>query len=325
MKSVKTSQKLVLSITYLLYFILLEACSQTAIKGYDLFEENERDKIVSQKVTKVSVIQIGLDTAGTSLWKRLYNEKYYNKFGLIYMSVSPKYEKLSWPTTPTGGLTQAQIDYYLRMNETNIPTGTTDTTFYFYDKNYNLIKRKNQFIASFKYDRNNNLVETCTTLDYGEIVCNYIMYEYDEVGRIISKTDSAGAMSSMGARPRKSFSKKGVFKYDGLGRVVFDGAYDRVFNERNQLIEVMKKFEGSDVPSEKFEFFYDEYGNRVKEIYTRIVSSSWNPNTNAVSNIVTQQSHKHYYYDQKGLLIQEKVLDERSVLRSLLNYEYEFY
>jgi len=46
--------------------------------------------------------------------------------------------------------------------------------------------------------------------------------------------------------------------------------------------------------------------------------------TNTTSNIKTNTTRKYFYYDDKGLLKQEKTLDKNDKLISLLNYEYKF-
>jgi hypothetical protein len=309
---------------YFVYCVfLLHSCNQITSQKYDLFETNKVEYIKKFKIAKLNIIEIGLDTSGNARWKRINKTEFYNKYGLIYMTVSPGYETSSWPTAPEGGLTQNQIAYNLKMSETNIQNGRFDTTFFYYDKRNNLIKIENNFNTTIKYDKFNNEIVRCFSSEFSENVCNYKSYEYDEDGQIVFRIDSTGIMSARNGIKRNSNSEKKYYAYDSLGRIVFDGEYERKFDKDNKLISVAKKNEFSNIPSEEFEFSYDKDGNKIKETYTRIVSTEWNSINNTEKITKLQTTVKYFYYDENGLLIQEKTLDETSKLVSLLNYEYE--
>jgi hypothetical protein len=315
--------KSVLTVVVILTFAT--SCNNINRKPYNIFEEHERETVLYNKISQITEIEIGLDTAGNSQWKRISSTKLYDKKGFIIETITPEYMTRPWPKSSPGGMTIDEMSYHTQMSETNIPNGKADTTYFNYDERGNLNSIKNRYLTTYKYDEYNNLTEKCVTSDYTETVCNIKSYEYDKNNRIISIIDSAGVMSSTSGRKRNIPANKSIFKYDNAGRVIFDGKYKRIFNNKDQLIEVKDFNQESNSFSDKYVFTYDSENRKVSEEFTKVVSSSWNPETNIVSNIKTAITKKYLYYNDRGLLKQEKTLDKNDKLISLMNYEYLFY
>jgi len=315
----KSISILIVSLILAIYF------NNTTKKPYDLFEVHEREIVLQNKISKITKIEIGLDTTGNSLWKRISETKLYDKEGFLIMEISPKYVSRPWPKSSPDGMTIDEMNYYSIISKTNIPNGEADTTHFGYDKNEKLISIKDEFLTTYKYDKYDSPIEKCVSSEYLETVCHIKRYEYDENERIISRVDSSGVMASRKGRKWNIPTKKIFYKYDNEGRITFEGEYERVFNDKGQLIEVKQFIEGNDSLGDKYIFAYNSEGKRVSEKYTRVISSSWNPETNVVSNIKTKTTYKYFYYNEKGLLKQEKILNENDKLTSLKNYEYAFY
>jgi|GEM_PF-2085605 len=303
-------------IVILTFLSLIIGCSNTTKNSkYNLFEDHERDIVFKNKIHQITEIKIGLDTAGNSLWKRTELIKFFNKDGLLIMTVLPKYlTRDPFPKHKSGssGFSLNDLNNIEYLTETNIPNGDADTVFYEYDNRHNLISRKeNDFITTYKYDINNNCTEKCWKGEYSESSCNYSFFEYNKENQIITKTDSFGVRSNNLGIKVNNPNRKLYYKYDKLGRVIFDGEFERVFNDKNQLTEVSNL--SNKERSDKFLFFYDKNGLRVKK--TWIEKSIYYKRT----------SDTYFFYNEKGLLREAKVLNEKNTLTELKRYEYSFY
>lgn len=310
-------------LTVILFIVI--SCSANFQEKYDLFEKNERVYILKNKISEIIEYEIGLDTSGNSMWKRVSNRKLYNKAGLLIQSSSPDYISRPWKVNGSQGASLEEINYNLKMSKTDIPSGKIETTSYEYDDKGNLISLKGTNIhITYKYDINNNEIEKCVSSEYGETVCNYKKFIYDENQKIKYSIDSLGVRASSDGRKYDLPTKKYYFKYDKNGKVVFDGIYNRIFNEEGFLSSIYKLSEDNKNIIQQFDYKYDTNSRKVSETYTQQVSSSWDPMTNITSNIKTNTTRKYFYYDDKGLLKQEKTLDNKDKLVSLINYEYKF-
>jgi hypothetical protein len=301
------------------------SCNIQAQKKYDLFEKDNREYVLNNNISEIIEYEIGLDTSGTSMWKRVSNRKLYNKEGLLIKSSSPDYISRDWKVNGSQGATLEEINYNLKMSKTDIPSGKIETTSYEYDDKGNLISLKGSNIhITYKYDINNNEIEKCVSSEYGETVCNYKKFIYDENQKIKYSIDSLGVRASSDGRKYDLPTKKYYFTYDKKGNVVFDGTYNRKFNEQGLLISIFKLSQDNKNIIHQYEYKYDNNNRKVSETFTQQISSSWDPVTNTTSNIKTNTTRKYFYYDDKGLLKQEKTLDKNDKLISLLNYEYKF-
>lgn len=299
--------------------ISITSCNTNNKKTFDLFERKEQEIALENGISQISEIEIGLDTAGNSLWKRTNQIKYYDDKGLLVKVIRPLYFTKTWAKSSSGlGMTLDEMSYNMRMSETNIPNGKVDTTFYSYDDKENLISIKGKYLTTYKYDEHNNEIEKCISAEYYETVCHSKKYSYNENGDIISRIDSSGARSSSRGRKINIPTNKIFFKYDKEGRIIYDGEFKRIFNDKGQLVKMTDSIEGN-----KYAFTYDNEGKRVTETFTLIVSKSWD-SKNVLTNVKTSTTKKYFYYNEKGLLKQEKQLDENDKLISLKNYEYVF-
>ena len=238
---------------------LLISCNKSNINTYDLFENHERDIVVKNKISRITETKIGLDIYGNSLWKRTELIKCFNEKGYLIMKICPEYLKSS-VECPQG------IDvftfYSSDMSSTNISNGRSDTTYYKYDTQGNLITEKlHGLIITRKYDINNNCTETCVKTDYSETGCNYSIFMYDKQNRVIARLDSFGVNSNNQGIKYQRPNTKSLYEYDKLGRIIFDGKIKRVFNTKNQLSELTENDDGF---SNKYLCFYNEDGNRVQ-------------------------------------------------------------
>lgn len=292
------------------------SCNIQAQKKYDLFEKDNREYVLNNNISEIIEYEIGLDTSGTSMWKRVSNRKLYNKEGLLIKSISPDYISRPWKVNGSQGATLDEINYNLNMTKTDIPSGKIETTSYEYNDKGNLISLKGSNIhITYKYDINNNEIEKCVSSEYGETVCNYKKFVYDENQKIKYSIDSLGVRASSDGRKYNLPTKKYYFKYDKKGNVIFDGRYNRMFNEEGLLISVIEYSSDNKDIKIKYEYTYDTNKRKASEAFTQILSYSAK---------TTNTTRKYFYYDDKGLLKQEKTLDKNDKLISLLNYEYKF-
>ena len=303
----------------LITIILLISCSQNNFKPFDLFDLKEKEIVIKNKIKEIREIEIAIDTAGVSLWKRVTNIKHYNKDGNLTLSLTPNYLRKPLPDFGTSGIKLNEIEHYLKMSQTNIPNGEIDTTFFNYDKNQNLIEIKSDLTTTFKYDDFHNEIEKCIFSDMSETICVFSKYKYDNNGRIIYRIDSSGIMSNSIGKNNKP-SSKNLYNYDNEGRIVSNGIFVRQFNKKGQLIEV-KDISRND----RYLYDYDNEGKRISETLIKAVSSFFDTKKNINIVTSTETFKTFFYYNEKGLLREEKKLDKNNKLISLTNYEYVFY
>lgn len=313
------------AVILIVFLLVVTSCNKHFQEKYNLFEKDEREYVLNNNISEIIEYKIGLDSSGNSLWKRISNRKLYDKEGLLIKTIIPGYISKPRPDR-TDDMSLSYYTYYFfgDMNGTDIPNGKADTTYYKYNEKGNLLSTQNDFLITYKYDNNNNEIEKCFSEEYTETVCNYKRYEYDENQRVKCCIDSSGARASSDGRKFEIPVKKSCFKYDKNGKVIFDGEYNRIFNEKGLLIDITKFASDNKNIIEKYEYTYDSNNRKVTETFTQEVSSIWNPKTNITSNRKTASIRKYFYYDAKGLLIQEKTLDNKDKLISLINYEYKF-
>ena len=299
---------------------LIISCNKPVQKQYNLFDRDDRTYILKNNISEITEYEIGLDTSGNSLWKRISTIKLYDKKGNLIKTISPGYITKPWPKSSPEGLSMDAISYYSTISETNIPNGKVDTTYFDYDDNGNLLSSKNEFLLTYKYDLNNNEIEKCVSSEYTETVCNFKRFVYDENQRIKYSIDSSGARASRDGRKYDLTTKKSFFKYDKNGNVVFDGEYNRIFNQKGLLVKVYKfNNDNNNYVENIYELKYDNKNVKIVEKYTsQLPVDQFKKNTSIYSK------KKYFYYDTKGLLIQEKTLNNKDKLVSLIKYEYKF-
>lgn len=293
--------------------ILVISCTRTEGQTYDRFENHERDIIHKYNISQKIIFKIGLDTSGNSLWKRTEGIEFYNKEGVLTLSLNPRYlSRDPFPQRKSGeGMSLDELSNIEYLTETNIPNGNIDTTFCEYDDHHNLTsRRQNNHITTFKYDIHNNCIETCWKSEYSESNCNYCDFEYNKENQIVEKLESYGTRSNNRGIKVVNPIKKSYYQYDKLGRIVNDGEYVRFFNDKNQLSEVSSI--DNKARYDKFLFYYDKYGLRIKE--------TWIESCKDYNRI----SDTFFYYNDKGLLIEKKILNESNRLLKLERYEYRF-
>lgn len=301
--------------------LVVTSCNKHFQKKYNLFENDDTEYVLKNNISEITEYEIGLDSSGNSLWKRIQISKLYNKKGFLIKTISPGYIVKPWPKSGPEGYSMDALYYNSIMSETNIPNGKVDTTYFNYDDNGNLLSMKNEFLINYKYDTNNNEIEKCVSSEYTETVCNFNRFEYDENQRIKYCIGSSGIRASRDGRKYDLTTKKSFFKYDINGRVIFDGEYNRVFNEKGLLIKVYKfNNDNNTYVEDIYEFMYDIKNVKVVEKYT-----SQLPLDQFLKNTAIYSKKKYFYYDAKGLLKQLKTLDNKDKLISLINYEYKFF
>ncbi len=198
----------VLIILPILFLVI--SCDKKFQKHYNLFDRDDRAYILKNNISEITEYEIGLDTSGNSLWKRISTIKLYDNKGNLIKTISPGYYTKPWPKSSPEGMLMDVISYYSIMSETNIPNGKVDTTYFDYDDNGNLLSSKNEFLITYKYDINNNEIERCVSSEYTETICNFKKFVYDENQRIKYIIDSSGVRASRDGRKydqptRKSF------------------------------------------------------------------------------------------------------------------------
>src|SRR5690606_13886228 len=126
----------------------------------------------------------------------------------------------------------------LNLSETNILTGRVDTVFFKYDNNNNLIIEKEKFSTTkYKYDLFGNEIESVFTPNLGQTIVNYTIYNYfDDTGKINYVMDSMPNSSVHEKLSLKEIERmnqrKVYYKYDDLGRIVFDKEGYRTYDEQ---------------------------------------------------------------------------------------------
>lgn len=314
------------TIILLVILLAVTSCNKHFQKKYNLFENDDTQYVLKNNISEITEYKIGLDTSGNSLWKRIKIIKSYDKNGFLTKTIAPEYVNKPISKSITDAMSLESFENYLcsDVGATNIPNGRSVTTSFNYDEEGNLLSTQNEYLTTYKYDNNNNEIEKCISQDFSETVCHYKRYEYDENKRVKCCIDSLGAMSSSNGRKTVIPTKISYFKYDKNGRVIFDGEFNRKFNEKGLLINISKSDTDSKRIIEKYEYAYDASNRKVSEIFTQEDTSISYIKT-SVSSIRKPIIRKTYfYYDAKGFLIQEKTLNNNDKLISLINYEYKF-
>ncbi len=295
-------------LSILIIWITIISCSGvTTDKRYDIHDENYGQNILRKnRVSELNVIESGIDTSGNSMWKRLLVKKRFSKNGLMLTAIYPNYveKKIQNKTNMTLEEISNLVSALPSMTQTNIPIGTADTTFYSYDKNDNLIEKKNKDQSvRFKYDQNNNCIAECYSSEFSETTCKYSIYKYDHQNKIISKVDSADVISGKHGILRNSSTYEFPYEYDGLGRITSDGQFRMTYNNTGQLI----KLSGIGFKYENI-MSYDKDGHLIKE-----------------TEVDHHGTTSHFYhYSNNGLLEEEKTLNSFNKLIELKKYEYVF-
>jgi hypothetical protein len=314
------------AVILIVILLVVTSCSKHLQKRYNLFENDNTEYVLKNNISEITEYKIGLDTSGNSLWKRIKIIKSYDKNGFLTKTIEPEYVSKTISKSITDAMSLESLENYLcsDVGDTNVPNGRAETTAFKYDEEGNLSSTQNEYLITYKYDKNNNEIEKCISQEYSETVCHYKRYEYDENKRVKCCIDSSGAMSSSNGRKTVIPTKKSYFKYDKNGRVIFDGEYSRKFNEKGLLININKFDTDNKSIIEKYEYAYDASNRKVSEIFTQEDTSISYIKT-SVSSIRKPMIRKTYfYYDAKGFLIQEKTLNNKDKLVSLINYEYKF-
>lgn len=296
-------------------FILLLSTSCDKRKPYKLIDSDDKEIILKNNISKITQIEVCLDTAGNPMFKRIINYKLYDKNGFLTQEIVPQYVQKPWIKFEN---VLIELKYNSKMTNTNIPSGRVDTTYYKYDNNGNLISTiDNNIQVKSKYDENNNEIERCVSSEYGETTCNYYTYKYDENNKVKYVIDSFGVDGGRSNIP----SIKKNFKYDKNDRVIFDGDYYKEYNERGLLIKFYKNnIDNSEYIDDLYEFEYDNQDKKVVEKIKLHV-----PKEMFLKNTVIYSQISYFYYNDKGLITQRKTLDNNNNLIDLINYEYDFY
>jgi hypothetical protein len=152
--------KIVNLIKVIIMALIVVSCNTQAQKKYDLFEKDNREYVLNNNISEIIEYEIGLDTSGNSMWKRVSNIKLYNKEGLLIKSSTPDYISRTWKVNGSQGATLEEINYNLKMSKTDIPSGKIGITYFEYDDKGNLISLKGSDLQiTYKYDENNNEIE----------------------------------------------------------------------------------------------------------------------------------------------------------------------
>ncbi|MGI6677865.1 MAG: RHS repeat domain-containing protein [Dehalobacterium sp.] len=309
--------------TLFIFFLILFSCThKKSNESYDPFERQEKELMSLNSVKEKIQIEIGLDTAGNSLFSRIINIRTYNKDGLIISSIRPQYKKREFKNTENLDVFEELKLLSSAMNETDIPIGINYTTYYTYNKDGYLIKEDieeygSNITVTYKYDKYGNKIEREVTPTLGQNYYQYMEYQYDKNGRIIFRKDSTNEMGMVKGRYYAPIINTSYYKYDEKGRIIYDGKYNRTFNAANQLIEISY---GKDIIKNE-KFTYDSNGNRT----SRTIFTFYDLDQDLSKQQNNYDTKTYYYYNEKNLLIEEKTLDDKKYLIRLYNYEYTFY
>jgi YD repeat-containing protein len=284
---------------FILIFAIFQSCGDKLESKPDNFDD--KLLIAKNKVDVITKIKIGLDSLGNSKWSRVDAVSRYNNKGLKIMTIVPQY---IYQSPPPGGLTLRELSM-IWTRETNIPNGIVDTIFYEYDERDNLKTIQGDLIITYKYDSQNNWIEKCVSRNLHESICNYRNYVYDDNWQIVYSIDSFGPRSNRFGKIDNVKREKIYYKYDEKGNILFDGFHHK-YNNQGKLIETVNS-ESKDSDKEKYE--YDEKGKLVCQTSL----------TNGYTN------RTFFYYNDNGLIKQQKKLNEENILVELINYEYSYY
>lgn len=196
---------------------------------------------------------------------------YFDENGLCYLTVFPKYVKERNDTTgQPKPKTLEEMAEQCREIETNLPNGYYDSTFYFFDSDFRLVKKEKhkstaigiiyiENIQTYKYDKMNNVVQISNNNNDTPSFSFYFIYAYDDNGRIISKSDS----TSEDIYDSNNFEKHTLkYTYNNAGLIATLGNSNYVYNEKGLII---KQFNIEKDKTASFTLFkYDEQGNCVK-------------------------------------------------------------
>lgn len=289
----------------LLLLLFIVSCDQDKSKSIDRLDINyERSIILDNRINQKIEIEVGLDSTGGYRWKRTRKISIYNHKGLLSMEIRPRYMTNEIIKSENESLD----DYLLKslpMGETNIPTGYSDTTFYKYDNEGNLISEQNNIgTITYKYDKHQNRVERCFDSKDMETTCSFSIYEYGEGAKIVARIDSMGPIAASRGHKYDTKNSRVVYEYDNTERVIFDGRFHRTFNQKNQVVE-------EETDMYKSILTYNTDNQKVQEAITYKSKKPW--------------TNTHFFYYNGNLVREVKVMDDADRLVELINYEYKFY
>ena len=259
--------------------------------------------------------------------------EYFDSRGLCSLIVIPKYENRKPDTTGFYKLTELEKLFANTDVETNLPNGYYDSTFNFYDKYKRLIKIEYhkttdvginyvEFIQTYEYDDNGNVIQLCIDSDNRKSTCRYSIFSYDKAGNILSVVDSFSVDIERLDRPVQKNTRKYSYNKDGLLASLGDEHF--VYAKNNLPIEQFR-LSGKSKMEIKY-FTYDKNGLCVKEENVRSVSSSYDPilKESKVSAYDTSLILRHYN-SQKLITEFEFRYSVKQKDYSLYKFEYSYY
>lgn len=316
----------------LILFILLSNCEKKEFLNnfkYDEFGYSERQFVLQNNIKEILYHDIHFDLNENPTWEKTMQKKVFDKKGNLIYSVWPEYLKRKYENAeiPKSSSFSTIWNHALNLGETNIQTGKIDTIFFKYDESNNLILRKDNFSTTkYKYDIFGNEVERFFIPRLGETVVNYTSYNYlDDAGKINFVKDSMPNSSVHKQQLLKEIqrmnTKKIYYKYDDLGRIVFDRKGYRTYDEQGRVVEVKDGQIFYKMIAE-----YDKKGNISSKTFINIHNSSITENDKTVNfKKIDTTSIEHYLYNDMELPIQVKTVDKNGKMISLSKIDYTFF
>lgn len=316
----------------LILFILLSNCVKKEFINnfkYDEFGYSERKFVLQNNIKEILYYDINLDLNGNPTWQKITHKKVFDKKGNLIYSIRPEYFRREYEDSemPESSSVSELWNHVLNLGETNVLTGKVDTIIFNYDESSNLILKKEKFFTTkFKYDIFHNEIESVFIPNLGQTIINYTIYNYlDDTGKINYVADSMPNSSVHEKQSLKEIErmnqKKVYYKYDDLGRIVFDREGYRTYDEQGRVLEVKDGRIYYKVTVD-----YDKKGNISSKTFIIIHNSSITENDKTVNfKRIDTTSIEHYLYNDMELPIQVKTIDKNDKMINLSKIDYSFY
>ncbi len=191
---------------------------------------------------------------------------------------------------------------------------------YDYDGNGNLVEifDEDEFNTRFSYDANSNLVEkTITGGLLPELQNSKITYVYDELNRIIKRTDDIYTEKDF--NPTREYT----YTYDEFGNLAsetdFEGKKTSLYYDLAHNLTTLIYPEGTAV-----EYSYDCM-NRVKTVTDKdgVNTYTYDELGRRTRLDFSNGTHEKYAYDKKGRTLSQVTGDKRNVTMTIHDYEYD--
>ncbi|MEP7317680.1 MAG: hypothetical protein ABI921_03035 [Panacibacter sp.] len=298
--------------------LIFISCNQEVKKEFS-FETLGKEKLNANHVKSKKEIWIKLNDKGESVWSKIYSTRIFNNEGLCALEIFPHY-KMPEISPNISALEKLDLFSY----GTNIQTNISDTTFYTYDNNANLVekveRKYNDFNISFdvltnyKYDNFDNLIEKCSSSETTQTFCSYSQYVYEKNKKIKYKVDSFNK-TGLDDEYMDTVPKKSDYGYDKNGNVILAGIKSYFFDNKSQLINMTIKRNCDEV----YLFKYDNNAN-ISQM-SMVSEKTYDHTTNECTYDTT---NTYYHYNDKKLVDEEKIIEKKKLAR-LTKYEYEYF